>query len=166
MDPISFFSIMGIKRAFSGLLKQPLFYVALALLAVGGGTYGYLRYSTNKQVEAAVAGADANATIETYDTINDAELALEPLEQKAEQKAEDTRKGYNDARQKIYQAPQPEREARASALIVRTLNDLERMSRDREAGRVPDAQVQGNGTGVQGSPEGPVAADDNEPASG
>jgi hypothetical protein len=35
----AFFTITGFKKSISGLLKQPLFYVALAVLAIGGGTY-------------------------------------------------------------------------------------------------------------------------------
>lgn len=161
MALLSLLSMAAIKKTFKGLLKQPLFYVALALLAVGGGTYAYLRYSTNQQVNAAVKGADAKATIDTYETIGEAEAALEPHEQKAEIKAEQTRKGYENARRKVYTAPQPERTNLASPLIVRTLNDLERMSRERDADRVPDAEVQGNGTGVQGRASRPASSDND-----
>jgi aspartate oxidase len=157
MPPFLLAAGVKMKGFFGTLMKSKLFYIALAVLAIAGGTYGYLRHSTNKQVEAAVTGADASATIATYQTKEEAEAALQPHVEKAEQKAEQTRKDYDNVRRQVYRAPAPVREAAAPRIIVDALNDLERLSREREAGGVPDAEVLGSRTDVQGNASRPAS---------
>jgi hypothetical protein len=138
----AFFTITGFKKSISGLLKQPLFYVALAVLAIGGGTYFTLNHWKNQAVTTAVAGADANATIKTYQTKDQAEAALVPLQEKEQVKAAQTQKDYTNVRTIIVTAPAPQRNAQVPRLVVDTLNDLERVSRDRNAASaVPKSDV-------------------------
>lgn len=143
MEPIEWALIGGkIKGFFKGLFKSPWFYVALAFLAIGGGTYLYLNHSTKQQVNQAVAHADDQATIDTYHADDKARQMLQPLDEKAEQKAAQTRKDYEHARQNVIAAPTPERQGSAPPLIIGTLNDLDRLSRSREdADGVPTSEV-------------------------
>lgn len=130
------------KKAISGLLHQPLFYVALLLLAVGTGTYFYLNHQTNQAVKAAVANADSTATIQTYKTKEEAEGRLVPLQEKEQQKAEQTQKDYAHVRTTIVTAPSSSRDAQAPRILVDTVNELERLSRSREnPSPVSDADV-------------------------
>lgn len=138
----AFFTLTGFKKSLSGLLKQPLFYVALALLALGGGTYAYLNHSQHEAVKAAVAGADSAATIQTYQTKDQAEAALVPLQEKEQAKAAQTQKDYANVRTVIVTAQAPQRNAQVPRLVIDTLNDLERLSRSREdAGAVSQPDV-------------------------
>lgn len=143
MEPITtLFTLASIKKHLTGLLKQPLFYVALALLALGVGTYVYLDHQTKQAVSSAVQNADSNATIATYQTKEEAEDRLIPLEEKAEQKADQTRKDYAHVRTTIVTATPSSRDAQAPRILVDTVNELERLSRQREdSDRVPDAEV-------------------------
>jgi anionic cell wall polymer biosynthesis LytR-Cps2A-Psr (LCP) family protein len=138
----AFFTVAGFKKSISGLLKQPLFYVALAVLAIGGGTYAFLNHSQNEAVKTAVAGADASATIKTYQTKDQAEAALVPLQEKEQAKAAQTQKDYTNVRTIIVTAPAPQRNAQVPRLVIDTLNDLERVSRERNAASaVPQPNV-------------------------
>jgi hypothetical protein len=145
MEPISaFFTLANIGKHLKGLLKQPLFYVAAALLAVGVGTYFYLDHATNKAVSTAVAGADSAATIKTYQTKDQAEAQLAPIREKEQQKAAQTQKDYTNVRTVIVTAQAPQRNAQVPRLVIDTLNDLERLSRAREQqqpGTVPVSDV-------------------------
>jgi anionic cell wall polymer biosynthesis LytR-Cps2A-Psr (LCP) family protein len=133
----------GIKKHVMGLFKQPLFYVALALLAVGTGTYFYLNHATNQAVKSAVAGADANATIQTYRTKDQAEAALVPIQEKEQAKAAQTQKDYTNVRTVIVTAQAPQRNAQVPRLVIDTLNNLERVSRERRSNEsaVPNPDV-------------------------
>lgn len=144
MDPITdLFTLAKIKAAFTGLLKQPLFYLSLALLALGVGTYFYLNHATHEAVKTAVAASDQNATIKTYQTKDEAENRLVPIQQKEQAKAVQTAKDYEHVRTIIVTAPASSRTAQAPALIIDTLNDLERVSRERNAASaVPQPDVQ------------------------
>jgi hypothetical protein len=138
----AFFTVTGFKKSISGLLKQPLFYVALAVLAIGGGTYFTLNHWKNQAVTTAVAGADANATIKTYQTKEQAEAALVPLQEKEQAKAAQTQKDYTNVRTIIVTAPAPQRNAQVPRLVIDTVNDLERVSRERNAASaVPQPDV-------------------------
>lgn len=140
----AFFTLTGFKKSISGLLKQPLFYVALAVLAIGGGTYFTLNHWKNQAVTTAVAGADSNATIKTYQTKDEAERQLVPIQEQEQRKAEQTQKDYSNVRTIIVTTPAPQRNAATPRLIVDTLNDLERLSRNRDTqqpGAVPVGDV-------------------------
>lgn len=130
------------KKAITGLLKQPLFYVALLLLAVGTGTYFYLNHQTKEAVKSAVANADSTATIQTYQTKEEAEGRLAPLQEQEQRKAAQTQKDYAHVRTTIITAPSSSRDAQAPRILVDTVNELERLSRSREnPNGVPDAEV-------------------------
>lgn len=137
-----FFALANLKKEFAGLLKQPLFYLSLALLALGVGTYFYLNHATHEAVKTAVANSNQNATIQTYQTKDEAERRLAPIAEQEQRKAEQTQKDYANVRTTIVTAPPSSRDAQAPRLLVDTLNDLDRLSRDRaNAGSVPDADV-------------------------
>lgn len=146
MDPLTLtVAALKAKALFGKLLKSKWLYIILAVIAIGGGTYAYLNHSTNQAVASAVANSDAKATIDTYKTRDQAEAALIPLNEKAEAKAEQTRKDYQHVRQQVYSHSAPERSQIAPPLIIDTLNDLERMSRSREdTDGVSDAEVRPN----------------------
>jgi hypothetical protein len=138
----AFFTIAGFKKSITGLLKQPLFYVALALLAVGGGTYFTLNHWKNQAVSTAVAGADSKATIQTYQTKEQAEAALAPIQEKEQAKAIQTAKDYTNVRTVIVTSQAPQRNAQVPRLVIDTLNNLERVSRERSAASaVPQPDV-------------------------
>lgn len=142
MDPITDFVILAkIKKAFSGLLKQPLFYVALALLALGVGTYFYLDHAQNKAVATAVANNNSKATIQAYQTKDQAEAQLVPIQAKEQAKTAQTQKDYTNVRTVIVTAQAPQRNAQVPRLVIDTLNDLDRLSAARDASAVPVADV-------------------------
>lgn len=141
----AFFTVSGFKKSMSGLLKQPLFYVALALLALGGGTYFYLNHVTNQAVKTAVAGADSKATIQAYQTKDQAEAQLAPIQQQEQAKAAQTQKDYSNVRTVIVTTPAPQRNAQTPRLVIDTLNQLDRLSESREqSSAVPNAAVHSN----------------------
>lgn len=135
---------------FRGLFKSIWFYVALACLALGVGTYFYLKESTANQVEQAVTNANQGATIKTYQTREEAEAAFADRVQPIEKKAEQTRRDYQNVRNQVQQRPQSERQAAAPPLLIDTLNELDRLRSTRDEGAVSDAPVSGVGTGVSG----------------
>lgn len=138
----AFFTVAGFKKSMTGLLKQPLFYVAIALLAIGGGTYFTLNHWKNQAVTTAVAGADSAATIKTYQTKDQAEAQLAPIQEKEQAKAIQTAKDYDHVRTVIVTAPSPQRNAQVPRLVIDTLNDLDRLSRSREeSSGVPNPDV-------------------------
>jgi len=135
---------------FKGLVKSVWFYVALAVLALGVGTYFYLKESTANQIEQAVTNANQGATIKTYQTREEAEAVFADRVQPMEQKAEQTRRDYQNVRNQVQQRPQPERQAAAPPLIIDTLNELDRLRSARDEGAVSDAPVSGDRTDLSG----------------
>jgi hypothetical protein len=138
----AFFTLTGFKKSISGLLKQPLFYVAIALLAIGGGTYFTLNHWKNEAVTTAVAHADEHATIQAYQTKDQAEAQLAPIQAQEQAKAIQTAKDYDHVRTVIVTTQAPQRNAQVPRLVIDTLNNLERVSRERNvASAVPQPDV-------------------------
>jgi hypothetical protein len=90
----AFFTIVD-SRSQSPAAQTALVLCRLALLAVGGGTYFTLNHWKNQAVSTAVAGADANATIQTYRTKDQAEAALVPIQEKEQAKADPDSEGLH-----------------------------------------------------------------------
>lgn len=160
MDPITLATVgEKVRNFFSNLFKSPFFWAGLLILAVGTGTYFYLKDDKAQAVTEAVAGADQQATLDTYRTKEEAEAALQPYVDRANQKQIQTIKEYEIVRREIHTYPEQDRQAYASPVILGTLNNLERMSRGREnENRVPDAQLPSTVAGMQSSAEGAASS--------
>lgn len=120
-------SIGGVKRIFAGLLKKPAFWIIVSLLTIGGGTYFYLRHSTNQQIETAVAGSQANATIDAYQTEREVHEGEQAIDDRYDNLARQTQQEYRNVRTIIQQAPAEQRQAPVPPLIIDTLNALDRV---------------------------------------
>lgn len=143
----------------ANFLRSPFLYVILLFIAVAVGTFFYIRHSTNQQIERAVANADAEATVATYEAKEKVEDILIPLLEAHDRKVERTRQEYEYVRREIYQAPEEDRTTPAPRLIIDTLNHLERLSRQRQEGGVPDDEADGRGVDVQGVSGWAIASD-------
>lgn len=135
---------LALKKKVGTLLKSPWLYVILAMLAIGGGTYLYLKKSTETQITTAVKNADANATIKTFETKEKINEATAVVDEKFERRRVQTQKEYHNVRTTIIQAPSADRDAPASPVVIDTLNRLGRMRPDAEAANpsgTADAEV-------------------------
>lgn len=139
MDPLSGWAAAKLFMKSKKFLI-PLAIVAL-LLAIGGGTYFYLKHQTNEAVEAAVEQADSNATITTYKTKDTINTRTVEIDRHFNDLRDRTTQDYANARNNVESAPQEEREAQAPRLLIDTLNQLDRLRAGRESGGVPDADV-------------------------
>ena len=115
--------------------------VIALLLAVGGGTYYYLNHQTKELVATKVEQAGNQATIKSYETKDAITTRTIVIDQKFDDLRVRTAQDYTNARNKVEAAPQADRDAQAPALLIDTLNDLDRLRRDRDAGGVPDSDV-------------------------
>ncbi len=126
---------------FKNLLSSKWLYVALAFVALAGGTYLYLKHDKKEAVAAATTGANQKATNVALGT----QAAVTDRQQAVEQKfiilREQTIKDYSNARATLNAAPADERQAPAPRLIIDTLNDLDRLRSARDPLAVPDAEV-------------------------
>lgn len=129
-------------RAFLGSKKFliPLAIITL-LLAIGGGTYFYLNHQQKEAVTAAVEQADAKATIQTYHTKEIITNRTVEVDRRFDELQRQTTKDYANVRNQIENAPVEERDAQAPALLIDTLNELDRLRQQRNADRVPDSDV-------------------------
>ncbi len=129
-------------RAFLGSRKFliPLA-IVLLLLAIGGGTYYYLNQQKEEAVTAAVDAADSKATIQSYETKDAIETRTIVIDRRFDDLQRQTIKDYANVRNTVQDAPADERNAQAPALLVDTLNQLDRMRASRDANRVPDAEL-------------------------
>ena len=134
-------AMVGI-RAFLGSKKFliPLAIITL-LLAIGGGTYFYLNHQQEEAVAAAVETADSNATIRTYETKEIINTRTIEVDRRFDELQRQTIEDYNNVRNQIENAPVEERDAQAPAILVDTLNELDRLRQQRDSGGVPDADV-------------------------
>ena len=132
--------VRKVSGFFKKLLTSPWFYVILAFLAIGAGTFFYLRHDKNEAVESArieaVEQADTRATIQSYEAQAETQKRTRDIDKEYQEKRDRTTKDYANARNSIQTAPVEERDAPASPLIVDTLNELDRMYGDRESDRV------------------------------
>jgi predicted ribosomally synthesized peptide with SipW-like signal peptide len=118
----------------------PAIAVAL-LLAIGGGTYAYLNHQTHEAVKTAVTQSDSKATIKTYQTNDAINARTQEIDRKADDLRNQTTKDFTNARNHVQAAPPQDRNAQAPALLIDTLNELDRLRSSRDAGGVPDPQA-------------------------
>jgi uncharacterized protein HemX len=132
---------LAVVKGFIGGYKAKIILVLIAL-AIGAGGFMVLqnRWLINKNVATQVANHDQNATIQTLTTKSKVDDASAKIDEQFAQKHEKTEKEYIYVRQQIQSAPADARNAPAPAIIVDTLNGLERLHDDAASG-VPDAHV-------------------------
>lgn len=115
--------------------------VITLLLAIGGGTYFYLNHQTKELVATKVEQVNSQATIKSYETKDAINTRTIVIDRKFDDLRVRTAQDYTNARNKVEAAPQEDRDAQAPHLLIDTLNDLDRLRRDRDAGGVPDPDV-------------------------
>lgn len=134
-------ALTGIKLFFSS--KKYLIPLAVVLLvaAIGGGTYFYLKHQTQEAVTTAVEGANSKATIETYRTKEIITTRVVEVDKKFDDLRDRTTQDYANARNQLETAPEADRKAQASPVVVGTLNELDRLRASRDSDRVPEPDV-------------------------
>lgn len=118
--------------------------IVALLLAIGGGTYLYLKHQTSEAVTSAVEKAGASATIQTYQTNDQVSGAYDIIDQKADATERQTIKDYQYVTYRIDAAPAEQKDAAVPPIIIDTLNELDRLRALRDAGPaggVSDAEV-------------------------
>jgi hypothetical protein len=123
------------------IVKSPWFWAMLLVVAVGGGTYHYLKNDKKEAVATAVKGADQAATAKTLETEAKVFDRQQAIEHKYTILHEQTVKDYSNARATLSAAPIDERQAPAPRIIVDTINNLDRLRAGRDQTTVPDTQV-------------------------
>lgn len=115
--------------------------IVLLLLAIGGGTYYYLNQQQKQAVAAAVKAADSEATIKSFETKDAIETRTIVIDRRFENLQRQTIKDYANVRNTVQAAPVDQREAQAPALLIDTLNQLDRLRQSRDANRILDAEL-------------------------
>lgn len=115
--------------------------VIALLLAIGGGTYFYLNHQQKQAVEAAVTSVNDKATIQTYHTKEIINTRTVEVDRRFDALQRQTIEDYANVRNQIQNAPEAARDAQAPALLIDTLNELDRLRQQRNTGGVPDADV-------------------------
>jgi hypothetical protein len=132
---------IGLVKGFFGSYKSKIILILIAI-TIGAGGFMFLqnKWLINKNVSTQVANHDQKATIQTLTIKSKVDDASAKIDEKFAQKHEKTEKEYIYVRQQIQSAPAGARNAPAPAIIVDTLNGLERLHANAEGG-VPDADV-------------------------
>lgn len=121
---------------FKRLFTSPYFYVALAFIAIGTGTFFYLKNDKADAVDQAAATAteqaDTKATITTLETQGKVADAFSDIDREADQRRQQTTKDYENVRTRIIYAPADQKEAAVPPLIIDTINELDRLRALRE----------------------------------
>lgn len=115
--------------------------IVLLLLTIGAGTFFFLRHQTDALVESAVSGANqqaTNTTLQQAQQISDEKAALD---QQTIRIIVQTTKDYSHVEQRIQSAPAEQRQATVPPLVIDTLNELDRLRRDRDADGVAASEV-------------------------
>jgi hypothetical protein len=115
--------------------------IVALLIAVGAGTFFYLKHQTNTLVNTAVTGANqkaTNATLQQAQEISDAKAAQD---QQTIRIIVQTTKDYANVQQRIDHAPVEQRQAPVPPLVIDTLNELDRLRQARDADGVAATQV-------------------------
>lgn len=131
----------GVGGFFKRILKSPWFYVVLAFLAIGGGTYFVINNWKDDAVATAVQGADQKATTVTLDAKDRINTRTQVIDVKMDGLRNQTTKDYTNARATLQAQPQAERDAPAPRVIIDTINDLDRLRSTRDAPATGDADV-------------------------
>lgn len=115
--------------------------IVLFLLAIGGGTYYYLNQQQKRAVATAVEAADSKATIKSFETKDAIETRTIIIDRRFDDLQRQTIKDYANVRNTVQTAPVDQREAQAPALLIDTLNQLDRLRQARDASGVPDTEL-------------------------
>ncbi len=115
--------------------------VIALLLAIGVGTYFYLNKQTNKLVNSAVENVNLQATNKTLETQAKVQNRAAAVDVKMDALKVQTTKDYEYVRNQIQSAPAEQKAAAVPSLIIDTINELDRLRQNRDAGGVPDDQV-------------------------
>lgn len=137
MDPISATLIVAKLK---GLIKSPWLWAALLLVGVVAGSYVYLKHQTNELVATKIEASQGAATIDAYKTDQQIIYGEQAIDTKFDTIKEIHTKEYNNVRTIIQQAPAEQREAPVPALIIDTLNNLDRLRSDNSVS-LPDDEV-------------------------
>ena len=112
MDPITAgLSLIKVKSFFKKLFTSPWFYVVLAFIAIGVGTYFFLQDNKEQAVAEAVTQADSKATIQSYKAKETVTERTQVIDDKFDALAAQTTKDYANARAQVEVAPAEERDA-------------------------------------------------------
>lgn len=109
----------------------PLAIVSL-LLAIGGGTYFFLNKSKNEAVATAVKGENTKATVQSLETLTKVQDATITIDVKMDKLRDQTIRDYSNVQNRIDNAPIDQRQAQTPALIIDTLNELDRLRSARD----------------------------------
>lgn len=111
-------------------------YVALAFIAIAGGTAYYLKHDKERAVDQATISAtekaNTTATVQSLEAQNTVAGRTSVVDTAYVVLREQTAKDYANARNSIEAAPVEERDATAPRVIIDTLNELDRLHQQRE----------------------------------
>lgn len=142
MEPIEWALMAAkVKGFFKGILTSKWTYVVLLMVAIGGGIYFTANHWMNKAVSTAVAGADTKATVQSQAAGLEVNTRNQAVDQKADKLKFQTVKDYTNARATLQAAPPASRDAQAPAVIIDTINNLDRLRAARDTDSVPSADV-------------------------
>lgn len=141
---MAFFPLPGLREFtfltkmggfFKKLVTSVWFYVALAFLALSIGTFFYLKTDKNNAVEEArtqaTEQANNTATIRSFEIESESARRVNQIDQDFQAKRERTIEDFSNVRNTVNNAPIEERDASAPALLIDTLNELDRMQQNR-----------------------------------
>lgn len=121
---------------FKTVISSKWLYVALAFIAIAGGTFYYLKNDKADAVDQATVTAtekaNSTATIQSLEAQTKVTDRVVVVDRDYLAKREQTAKDYANARNTIETAPVAERDAPAPRLLIDTLNELDRLHQQRE----------------------------------
>ncbi len=138
MDPL-FWTKVGLKL--KSVFTSKWLYVILLMIAIGGGIYLTANHWKDQAVSTAVTGADTKATVQSQAAGLEVGTRNAAVDQKADKLKYQTVKDYTNARATLQAAPPASRDAQAPAVIIDTINNLDRLRAARDTNPVPSADV-------------------------
>lgn len=121
---------------FKTVVSSKWLYVALAFIAIAGGTFYYLKNDKENAVDQATVTAtekaNTTATVKSLEAQNTVAGRTSVVDTAYVILREQTAKDYANARNSIETAPVEDRDAPASRVIIDTLNELDRLHQQRE----------------------------------
>lgn len=121
---------------FGKVFSSKWLYVALAFIAIAGGTFYYLKNDKANAVDQATVTAtekaNSTATIQSLEAQGKVTERVIVVDRNYTALREQTAKDYANARNSIEAAPVDERDAPAPRLLIDTLNELDRLHQQRE----------------------------------
>lgn len=130
---------------FGRVVTSPWFYAALIVIAVGTGTFFYLRWDKENAVEqatvTATTTANQTATVASLEAQTETQQRTQVIDRNYTRLREQTAKDFTNARNFVETQPVEERDAQAPRVLVDTLNELDRLRQGRaDANPVLDAE--------------------------